>query len=152
MVLSTSVTFLSLPGLDSFARVAGLVAVLLSAASMTSSVIALFRFKADMHRADAYGGGESFIIQPVRTRSFLGEVYLLNKISSQRRNIVLSLPLIFLAYSLLAVIVGISLYSFRGTTVNPITHPFDDYTKWTVVGAIGGLVCMLLVSAVLSRR
>ena len=66
MVLSTSVTFLSLPGLDNIARNAGLVAVLLSTASMSSSVIALFRFKADMERADANLGGEGFIIQPVR--------------------------------------------------------------------------------------
>jgi len=66
MVLSTSVTFLSLPGLDNIARIAGLVAVLLSTASMSSSVIALFRFKADMERADANLGGEGFIIQPVR--------------------------------------------------------------------------------------
>jgi len=68
---------------------------------------------------------------------------------------VLSLPLVFLAYALTAFIVGISLYSFRGVAVtNPalVTHPFDDYTKWTVAGAIGGLVCMLVVSALLSRH
>ena len=67
----------------------------------------------------------------------------------------MSLPVVFLAYSIAAFITGLSLYSFRGTVVtNPqlVTHPFDDYIKWTVVGGIGGLVTMLAASALFSRR
>jgi hypothetical protein len=67
----------------------------------------------------------------------------------------MSLPLVFLAYSIGAFITGISFYVFRGTiATNPqlVMHPFDDYTKWTVVGAIGGSVTMLAASALLSRR
>ena len=41
---------MSFPGLDNMARVAGFVAILCSAASITASVIALFRYKADMAR------------------------------------------------------------------------------------------------------
>lgn len=41
---------MSFPGLDDIARLAGFIAILCSAASMTSSVIALFRYKADMER------------------------------------------------------------------------------------------------------
>jgi hypothetical protein len=50
IILSASVTFMSFPGLDHIARLAGFVAILCSAASMTASVIALFRYKADMER------------------------------------------------------------------------------------------------------
>lgn len=52
---------MSLPGLDDIARIAGFVAILCSAASMSASVIALFRYKADMERTewhyDMRGGG-----------------------------------------------------------------------------------------------
>ena len=50
IILSASVTFMSFPGLDNIARLAGFVAILCSAASMSASVIALFRYKADMER------------------------------------------------------------------------------------------------------
>jgi hypothetical protein len=66
IVLSTSVTFLSLPGLDNIARIAGFVAVFFSTASLTSSVIALLRFKSDVDKAMASVGGEGLILAPVR--------------------------------------------------------------------------------------
>ena len=44
-------TFMAFPGLDDVSRVAGFIAILCSAASMTSSVVSLFRFKVDMERA-----------------------------------------------------------------------------------------------------
>jgi len=50
IILSASVTFMTFPGLDNVARIAAFVAILCSAASMTASVIALFRYKADMER------------------------------------------------------------------------------------------------------
>jgi hypothetical protein len=53
VLLSASVTFLSLPGLHNIARVVALVVVLLAASSMASSLVALFRFKAESQPAAA---------------------------------------------------------------------------------------------------
>ena len=51
ILLSASIAFLSLPGLDGIARVAALVVVLLAACAMASSLVALFRFKAELTEA-----------------------------------------------------------------------------------------------------
>jgi hypothetical protein len=60
------VTLLTLPGLDEIARLAGMIAILFSASSMVSSVIALFKYKADMERTIVYVGGEGLMILSVR--------------------------------------------------------------------------------------
>jgi len=73
----------------------------------------------------------------------------------QRRSVVMSLPLVFLAYSIIGFIAGIVLYSFRGVTVTNsdlAVHHFDDYTRWTVVGVLGGLAGMLTTSVLLLKR
>lgn len=44
-------TFLSLPGLDSVARIAGLIATLFASFSMAATLVAIFRYKADMVRS-----------------------------------------------------------------------------------------------------
>jgi len=55
------------------------------------------------------------------------------------------LPLVFLAYAVIGFVARIELCSFRGvlTTSDPAMtkkkNHFDDYTKWTVVGALGSL-------------
>ena len=67
MILSASVTFLSLPGLDDISRLAGLIAILFSASSMISTVVALFRYKADIDRAVVYVGGEGLMVMSVRS-------------------------------------------------------------------------------------
>lgn len=67
----------------------------------------------------------------------------------------MSLPLVFLAYAVIGFVAGIVLYSFRGvTTSDPalIKNHFDDYTKWTVVGVLGGLAGMLTTSFLLIRQ
>jgi hypothetical protein len=67
----------------------------------------------------------------------------------------LSLPLVFLAYALVALVTGVVLYSFRGVTVtNPgaMTRQFEVYTKWTVAGTLGGLAGVLVVTSLLARR
>jgi hypothetical protein len=56
-VLSASVTFLSLPGLDGFTRIAGLGAVLFASLSMASTLLAFFRVKYDMDRAASATAG-----------------------------------------------------------------------------------------------
>lgn len=63
----------------------------------------------------------------------------------------MSLPLVFLAYSIAGFVTGIVIYSFRGVSVTP-GHHYDDYTKWTVVGTLGGLAGVLVISAFLGRR
>ncbi|KAH9947203.1 hypothetical protein B0H21DRAFT_692432 [Amylocystis lapponica] len=136
VILSASVTFISLPGLDDIARLAGLLAILFSASSMVSTVIALFRYKADVERTVVYVGHEG--------------VMLLS-----RQSIVMSLPIVFVAWAIAAFITGITFYSFRGATMSSritIKYPFEDYTHWAVVGTLGGLAGMLLVSAMLARR
>jgi hypothetical protein len=69
VILSASVTFMSFPGLDNIARLAGFVAILCSAASMSASVIALFRYKADMERTvwhyDMAGSGMMLTVCPL---------------------------------------------------------------------------------------
>ncbi|KAG5642968.1 hypothetical protein DXG03_001816 [Asterophora parasitica] len=134
IVLSASVTFLSLPGLDNFARVAGFVAILFATFSMASTVVALFRYKADLERPVSHVAGEGLLML-------------------SRRSVVLSLPLVFLIYAIVAFVTGIVLYSFRGVT-DPFSpeQRFEDYTRWTVVGVLGGLAGMLTTSLLLLRR
>jgi len=147
------VTLVSLPGLDNLGRIAGFVAILCSAASMISAVIALFRYKADVERAVVYMGGEGLVMLSVSPfhptyRPALNE-------TQQRRSIVMSLPLVFLAWGIVAFITAITLYSFRGFTVTSpgtIKQPFTDYTHWTVVGTMGVLAGALITSALLMRR
>lgn len=66
MILSASVTFISLPGLDDVSRLSGLISMIFAASSMISTVIALFRYKADVDRSIIYvGGGEGLVLLSV---------------------------------------------------------------------------------------
>lgn len=66
IILSASVTFISLPGLDDLSRIAGLIAILCSTASMASTVVALFRYKTDVERsAQYYMAGEGLVMLTV---------------------------------------------------------------------------------------
>ncbi|EIN11100.1 hypothetical protein PUNSTDRAFT_64302 [Punctularia strigosozonata HHB-11173 SS5] len=138
MILSASVTFISLPGLDDLSRIAGLLAILCSTASMASTVIALFRYKTDVERsAQYYMAGEGLVVLT-------------------RRSIVMSLPLVFLAWAVAAFITGVTMYSFRGFTLTApgsgvYKQPFDKYTQWTIAGTLGGLVGVLVTSVLLVR-
>ncbi|ETW83756.1 hypothetical protein HETIRDRAFT_472051 [Heterobasidion irregulare TC 32-1] len=133
VILSASVTFISLPGLDDVTRVAGFVAIILSASSMISAVIALFRYKSDIERTTTYHAHEGMIVL-------------------SRRSVLLSLPLVFLIWSIAAFVTGVALYAFRGLSVSNVGQTlrhFDEYTRWAVVGTIGGLAGMLITSALL---
>jgi hypothetical protein len=66
IILSASVTFITLPGIDDISRVAGFLAILLSASSLISAVIALFRFKSDIENPIAYPRGEGLVLLSVR--------------------------------------------------------------------------------------
>jgi len=130
VILSASVTFITLPGIDDISRVAGFLAILLSASSLISAVIALFRYKSDIENPIAYPRGEGLVLL-------------------SRRSVLLSLPLTFLLYAIAAFITGISLYAFRGLTSSVGGRHFEDFTQWAVIGTIGGLACILLTSQML---
>jgi hypothetical protein len=66
VVLSASVTFLSLPGLDAFSRTTGMVAILFAAFSMAATVVAIFRHKADLERPISHIGIEGMMVISVR--------------------------------------------------------------------------------------
>lgn len=153
IVLSASVTFLSLPGLDNVSRIAGFVAILFASFSMASTVVALFRYKADLERPVSHIGGEGLMMLSVRCTFY--QPSILYSRGEQRRSVVMSLPLVFLAYSIVGFVVGVVLYSFRGVSISDPSmteHQFDDYTRWTVVGVLGGLAGMLTTSLLLLRR
>jgi hypothetical protein len=59
------VSFITLPGIDDISRIAGFLAILLSASSLISAVIALFRYKSDIEHPVAYPRGEGLILLTV---------------------------------------------------------------------------------------
>ena len=73
--------------------------------------------------------------------------------SVQRRSFVMSLPLVFLAYAIFGFVTGVVLYSFHGSLTDPLlpARPFDDYTRWTVVGILGGLAGVLSTALLLRQ-
>ena len=58
-------SFITLPGIDDISRIAGFLAILLSASSLISAVIALFRYKSDIEHPVAYPRGEGLILLSV---------------------------------------------------------------------------------------
>ncbi|KAF8272452.1 hypothetical protein EI94DRAFT_1566271 [Lactarius quietus] len=130
IILSASVTFITLPGIDDVSRISGFLAILLSASSLISAVIALFRYKSDIEHPVAYPRGEGLVLL-------------------SRRSVLLSLPLVFLLYAIAAFITGIALYAFRGLTSTVGGRQFGDLTQWVVIGTFGGLACILFTSQLL---
>lgn len=59
-------TFLCLPGLDNFARIAGFVAILFASFSMVSTLVALFRWKAEIDNPISHVAGEGLMRLSVR--------------------------------------------------------------------------------------
>ncbi|KAJ7243083.1 hypothetical protein C8J57DRAFT_1437696 [Mycena rebaudengoi] len=139
ILLSASITFLSLPGLDNIARLAALVAVLLAACSMASSVLALFTYKAELAEA----ARPASHLNPGRMRT---EGLML--IST--KSIIKSLPLVLLIYAVMGFVAAVVVYSFLG--VNGSAVPFAQYTRWAVLGVLGGLLGVLATSVLLLRR
>ncbi|KAJ6576996.1 hypothetical protein DFH09DRAFT_914159 [Mycena vulgaris] len=140
LLLSASITFLSLPGLDNIARVAAFIVVLLAACSMASSLVALFRYKSELAEA----------AQPAASQLNPASVGREGLMLISTRSVIMSLPLVLLIYAGIAFITAVVLYSFLG--VNGTAVRFEDYTRWTVLGVLGGLVGILTTSVVLLRR
>ena len=153
VILSASVTLLTLPGVDDISRIAGIVAILFSASSMVSAVFALFKYKAEMERSVMYVSGEGLMVLSVRRiLPFVVFLTLTVFVIPQRRSIIMSLPVVFLAWAIAAFVTGITFYSFRGVTLTNtvvIKEPAVDYTHWAVVGSIGGLAGMFFVFTML---
>jgi hypothetical protein len=143
--LSASVTFITLPGIDDVSRVAGFLAILLSASSLISAVIALFRYKADIENPIMYPRGEGLVLLSVCALEFCPRKANMNW-NLKRRSVLLSLPLVFLLYAIAAFITGIALYAFRGFTSSVGGRHFQEFTQWAIIGTIGGLACILLTS------
>ncbi len=130
-----------------------MVAILFAAFAIAASGVAILRHKADLERPVSHIGIEGIVGISVKSSSYL--VYAgLTSFYLQRRTIALSLPLVFLAYSIIAFIASLTLYSFRGKPVGyPLPKtPFEDYTRWIVVGVLGGLLGILTTSLLLLRR
>jgi hypothetical protein len=146
VILSASVTFITLPGIDDVSRLAGFLAILLSASSLIAAVIALFRYKSDIENPIVYPRGEGLVLLSVRVLwIFLPHKADRNR-NPKRRSVLLSLPLVFLLYAIAAFITGIALYAFRGLTSSVGGRHFEDFMQWAVIGTVGGLACILLTS------
>jgi len=105
---------MTLPELDSITRIGGLVAILCLSTQTA---------------------GEGFVLLPV-------SVITLSPVTDtdtdgvfQRRSIMPSLPLVFLAYSVAGFITGVVIYSLRSATINfahagmPVATKFDEYAR-----------------------
>ena len=159
-------TFLTLPGMTGAARVAGFVAISCAVGSMLASTIAFIRFRNEfsgvVDRASVnHGivGGEGLVGISVSTTSILRSTHqppTNDLLCSQNRAVVNSLPLVFVAYSIIGFVVGLSIYSFRGTdlegpssssptTAGLTSWAFGQGAKWSalgLLGAAGGVVAM----------
>ncbi|KAJ7362301.1 hypothetical protein DFH08DRAFT_910723 [Mycena albidolilacea] len=140
VLLSASITFLSLPGLDHIARVVALVVVLLAAGAMASGLVALFRYKSEL--VDA---ARPVAVSSLNPRVIGGEGVMI--IST--RSVIMSLPLVLLIYAVIGFVTAVVLYSFLG--VDAGAGRFEDYTRWVVLGVLGGLGGILTMSVVLLR-
>jgi len=113
-----------------------MVAVLFAAFTMVATGVAVLRHKTDLERRVPHIGVEGLMVV-------------------SRRTVALSLPLVFLAYSIIAFVTGIVLYSYRGVSITDPSspkNPFEDYMHWTVVGVVGGLAGIVTTSLLLFRR
>jgi hypothetical protein len=65
VILSASVTLMTLPGLSGIARMSGLVAIMCSVLSMTTSFISIMRHKTDLTHGTPTSGSEGFVLLTV---------------------------------------------------------------------------------------
>ena len=113
-----------------------------------------------MAQGAAQTAGEGFVLLPVSVTClglFRQSLIQIRRVF-QRRSIMLSLPLVFLAYSVAGFITGVVIYSFRNATINfahtgmPVAAKFDEYAWWMVIGVLGALTGVLVASVMVSRR
>ncbi|OJA16203.1 hypothetical protein AZE42_00066 [Rhizopogon vesiculosus] len=131
VILSASVTLMliTLPGMNGIARTAGLIAIMCSVLSMITSFISIIPYKAELAHGTPTSGSEGFVLFSVHLSLLaLRWAYVY---TSQRRSVLQSLPLVFLAYSVADFITGVVIYSFNGAMHNAtasgdaVTSRFD---------------------------
>lgn len=152
-------TFLALPGLDNIARTAAFVAILGSTGSLASSVVALFRHQAELRRMHHIREGFYAPVSTVSSLclpsvSYIQLTHTFFSMEQQSYSIIMSLPAVFLAWSIVAFVTGLVLYAFRGVVIINSSNwvRFSQYTKWTTVGILGFSAGVLTTSAIFARR
>ncbi|KAH6908970.1 hypothetical protein BKA70DRAFT_1222523 [Coprinopsis sp. MPI-PUGE-AT-0042] len=127
IILSASITFLSLQGLALLPRIAILVAIVFATLAMASTLVAVFKHKADVQRTS-------------NVLDFEGNVGLTG------RGIILSLPLVFLSYSLISFLTAIGIHTIRGGMIfgpSLTLQSVGSGMKWPVLGAAGMLMAIV---------
>ncbi|KAG9018200.1 hypothetical protein FRB90_011898 [Tulasnella sp. 427] len=133
LLITSAVVFLALPEQENAAEFAALVSLFFSAASLGSSIINLER------RSSEGAGDESSTHLHAKRRA---------------HPFVQSLPLVFVSWSIIALVVGIYLYVF-GVEALPGHRDgmmLNDILRWVIVGIGASLSVILLVSAWMTRR
>ena len=111
-----------------------------------------------MAQGAAQTPGEGFFLLPVSVITLSPVTDTDTDVVFQRRSIMLSLPLVFLVYSVAGFITGVVIYSFRSATINfahagmPVAAKFDEYARWMMIGVLGALTGVLITSVMVSRR
>ncbi|KAF7304115.1 hypothetical protein MIND_00643100 [Mycena indigotica] len=145
LLLSTSMTFLTLPGLASAPRIGALAVAVCAAGAVVAGLVALLRLKADQLAAarlsDPLLRGVRF--DPAWER---GEGMML----VSTRSVVMSLPLVLLVYALLGFVAVLALYAAGPPPGAP--PRVGEVARYVVLGLIGGLGGVLAMSLVLLRR
>lgn len=117
--------------------------------------MAIMRYKLNIQRDFSIGGEGIFVITVRSPPHFVTAITNARIPYQQKRTLLLSLPLVFLAYALIALIVGVVLYSFWGTSstdVEAVTKQFEEYTRWMLMGTLGGIVVVMAGCSILARR
>jgi hypothetical protein len=138
VILSASVAFVAIPGVDTAARTAALIAILCSAASILGTLLAVLRYKLDLGRAPSFLSGESPLILSVRSSS-LFLFAKTNRFALQRRSIVLALPLALLSWAVSAFIIGGILY------LSHVLPPMHGTSYYTLLCAVAGVTGILVI-------
>ncbi|KAI6143945.1 hypothetical protein BKA82DRAFT_3983509, partial [Pisolithus tinctorius] len=99
IILSASVMLISFPGLDGIAHIGGPVAISCSVLSTVTSFLSIFQYKAELPQGSA-------AVHHVAAAAHEGFVLL-----PRRSKILLSLPLVFLVYSVAGFITSVIVYT-----------------------------------------
>ncbi|KAG8932209.1 hypothetical protein FRC01_000131 [Tulasnella sp. 417] len=133
LLITSSVVFLALPDQENAAELSALVSLFFSAASLASSIINLER-----RSSDTVGDESSTHLHVKR----------------QSHPFVRSLPLVFITWSIIALIAAIYLYVY-GVEAFPGHHDgmvLNDILRWVIVAMGATLSFILLISAWVTRR
>jgi hypothetical protein len=143
------VTFITLPGIDDVSRISGFLAILLSAFSLISAVIALFRYKSDIEHPVAYPRGEGLILLSV---CIIGTTFNLIANSDIEPEAAKCPPISSPGLSALrdrSIHYRHRIVCLPGIDITVSGRHFGDFTQWVVICTVGGLACILFTSQLL---